>query len=323
MSGLTRPGAALRCPDCGGTLDVEPAPAAGRLPETGRLRCAACRRDHPLVRGVPRFVTASAGYAESFGIQWRRGEVQRPAEDRAVFLAKTSFGPDELAGRLVLDAGCGSGRYAAVAAGLGAEVAAVDVTAAVQRARAVCAGLPAVQVIQADLLRLPFAAGTFDAIYSIGVLHHTADTRTAFDALVRVLKPGGRLAIWVYRRNTWLQERVNSALRAVARRLSDRSLHRLAVVGAVGGGIPLVRHANPFSSHPDWHIRVCDTYDWYAPRYQHHHTLAETVSWFRAGGFEDIRPLRGYLPRGPRYDWIHDRGFLPGSGVSVVGRRPA
>jgi SAM-dependent methyltransferase len=158
------------------------------------------------------------------------------------------------------------------------------------------------------------------------VLHHTADTRAAFDALVEVLKPGGRLAIWVYRRNTWLQERLNAALRALARRLSDRSLHRLAVAGAVGGGIPLVRRANllvPFSSHPDWHIRVCDTYDWYAPRFQHHHTVAETVSWFRAQGFEDVRPLRGYLPRGPRYDWIHDRGFLPGSGVSVVGRRPA
>jgi SAM-dependent methyltransferase len=242
-----------------------------------------------------------------------------------VFLAKTGFGPADLDGRLVLDAGCGSGRYAAVAASLGAEIAAVDVTAAVERAREVCADLPTVQVVQADLLRLPFAAATFDTIYSIGVLHHTADTRTAFDALVRVLKPGGRLAVWVYRRNTWLQERVNGALRAVARRLSDRTLHRLAVAGAVGGGIPLVRHANllvPFSSHPDWGIRVCDTYDWYAPRFQHHHTVAETVEWFRARGFEDVRPLRGYLPRGPRYDWIHDRGLLPGSGVSVVGRRP-
>jgi SAM-dependent methyltransferase len=274
---------------------------------------------------VPRFVTAETSYAESFGIQWQRYEVQRPPEDRAVFLAKTGFGPDDLDGRFVLDAGCGSGRYATVAASCGAHVAAVDVTAAVERARLTCADRPTVQVVQADLLRLPFGSATFDTIYSIGVLHHTADTRAAFDALVRVLKPGGRLAIWVYRRNAWLQERVNGVLRAVARRLSDRALHRLAVVGAIGGGIPLVRHANllvPFSSHPDWHIRVCDTYDWYAPRFQHHHTVAETVGWFRARGFEDIRPLRGYLPRDSRYDWVHDRGLLPGSGVSVVGRLP-
>jgi SAM-dependent methyltransferase len=76
-----------------------------------------------------------------------------------VFLAKTGFGPADLAGRLVLDAGCGSGRYAAVAASLGPQVAAVDVTMAVERARETCAPLPDVQVVQADLLRLPFTPG--------------------------------------------------------------------------------------------------------------------------------------------------------------------
>lgn len=204
MRGLTPAAAALRCPDCGAPPEVEPRPAeSGRLPPEGRLLCAACRRDYPIVWSVPRFVTTPTGYAESFGIQWRRYEVQRPAEDRAVFLAKTGFESADLEGRLVLDAGCGSGRYAGVAASLGAQVAAVDVTAAVERAREVCALLPTVQVVQADLLHLPFAPATFDTIYSIGVLHHTVDTRTAFDALVRVLKPRGRLAVWVYRRNTW------------------------------------------------------------------------------------------------------------------------
>lgn len=327
MPALTRVSAALRCPGCLGTLALEapPRPDAVR-PGEGRLRCPACGEAYPVVHGVPRFVRGVTGYAESFGIQWRRYDVQRPAEDREVFLAKTGFQPRELDGRLVLDAGCGSGRYAAVAAGLGAHVAAVDVTAAVDRAREVCAGLPTVQVIQADLLRLPFEPATFDAIYSLGVLHHTADTRAAFLALVRVLRPGGRLAVWVYRRNTRPQEALNSALRALARRLPDRALHALAVAGAIAGGVPVVRFANllvPFSSHPDWRLRVCDTYDWYAPRFQHHHTEAEVVGWFRAAGLEDIHALRGYRPRGPVYDWVHDRGLLPGSGISVVGRRPA
>jgi hypothetical protein len=52
-------------------------------------------------------------------------------------------------------------------------------------------------------------------------------------------------------------------------------------------------------------------------------SLAEALGWFHAWGFEDVRALRGYTPRGSRYDWIHDHGLLPGSGISVVGRRPA
>jgi SAM-dependent methyltransferase len=319
------PSALLRCPACGGALAADPSAENGPTGGDGRLVCAGCARAFPVVRGIPRFVPAPAGYAESFGIQWTRYEVQRPDEDRAIFLAKTGFDPDTLAGRLVLDAGCGSGRYAGVAARLGARVFAVDVTQAVERAREVCADLPTVQVVQADILRLPFAPATFDAIYSIGVLHHTADTRAAFDALVRLLRPGGRLAVWIYRRTTRLQETVNSGLRAMTTRLPDRALHRLATAGAVLGGVPIFRHLNllvPFSSHPDRHVRVCDTYDWYAPRYQHHHSEAEVVGWFRVHGFQDVRTLRGYSPRGAWYDRCQARGLIPGSGVNVVGRRP-
>ena len=192
MRRLTPALAALRCLGCGGSLVIGP-PAAqgGRLPSEGQLCCDACRREYPVVSGVPRFTTGPTGYAESFGIQWRRYDVQDPSEDREVFLAKTDFGAADLQGRLVLDAGCGSGRYTAIAARFGAHVAAVDVTAAVERAREVCAHLPEVQVTQADLLRLPFAPATFDTIYSIGVLHHTTDTRAAFATLVRCAQAGG------------------------------------------------------------------------------------------------------------------------------------
>jgi SAM-dependent methyltransferase len=317
--------ALLRCPACGGALTAAPRDHEGAAGGDDRLVCAGCAQGFPVVRGIPRFVPAPTGYAESFGIQWTRYEVQRPDEDRAIFLAKTGFDPAALAGRLVLDAGCGSGRYAAVAGRLGARVFAVDVTQAVERAREVCASLPAVQVVQADILRLPFAPGTFDAIYSIGVLHHTADTRAAFDALARLLRPGGQLAIWVYRRTTGPQEAINRGLRAMTTRLPDRTLHRLATAGALVGGIPLLRHLNvvvPFSSHPDRHVRVCDTYDWYAPRYQHHHGEAEVVGWFRSHGFEEVRTLRGYAPRGGWYDRCQAWGLIPGSGVNVSGRRP-
>jgi SAM-dependent methyltransferase len=52
--------------------------------------------------------------------------------------------------------------------------------------------------VQADLLRLPFADGTFDYIYCLGVLHHLANAETAVRALVRTLTPGGRLRVYLY-----------------------------------------------------------------------------------------------------------------------------
>ncbi len=76
----------------------------------------------------------------------------------------------------------------------------MDLSGAVEAARDLTADLPAVSVVRGDLLRPPFATGTFDHIYSLGVLDHTPDPRAAFLALARLLRPGGRIAIWVYPR---------------------------------------------------------------------------------------------------------------------------
>ena len=45
---------------------------------------------------------------------------------------------------------------------------------------------------------LPFRRGSFDLVFSIGVLHHTPSTEQAFRALVPLVKPGGEIAISVY-----------------------------------------------------------------------------------------------------------------------------
>ena len=141
-------------------------------------------------------------YAASFGRQWNRYDVMRPDEDEATFLVKTGVAAGELAGKLVLDAGCGGGRYAHLVGGRGARVIGVDLSAAVEKAAALCHDLPDVAIVQADLLDLPLAEGCFDLVYSIGVLHHTPDPRRAFAQIARRVKPGGRLAVWLYRRNT-------------------------------------------------------------------------------------------------------------------------
>src|SRR5262249_51781033 len=77
-------------------------------------------------------------------------------------------------------------------------VVGVDLSAAVEAAAANLADRPNAWILQADIGALPFARESFDAIFSIGVLHHTPDARAHFARLIELLKPGGDIAIWLY-----------------------------------------------------------------------------------------------------------------------------
>jgi SAM-dependent methyltransferase len=310
----------LRCPDCGGNLVQSSVGNDGEL----QLVCGGCHRAFPVVDGIPRFVEQA--HLASFGRQWNAYEVAHDEEDRATFAAKTGIGLHDLAGLRVLDAGCGGGRYSKVAAEAGGDVVGVDHSTAVEKAARLCVHLSNASFAQADLKQLPLAPASFDVVFSIGVMHHDADTRAVFDSVARMVKPGGRLAVWLYRRNQRWQEWINTALRRRTVRMPPERLERWCRVGAFLGGIPILnRTVNKlvnFSSHPSWENRVCDTFDWYAPAYQHHHTADELCEWFRSAGFGDLKVLPPEKS-GRLYRWTYEHSLLIGSGVNVLGTRGA
>src|SRR3954467_101168 len=121
----------LKCPKCKGVLDPVDEPAS--------LGCRGWGASYPVVGGVPRL--AGEGYVASFGRQWNRYDVARDDEDEAVFAVKTGGDPREVEGLLVLDAGCGGGRYAKLAGRFGAKVVGVDLSSAVEKAATACADL--------------------------------------------------------------------------------------------------------------------------------------------------------------------------------------
>jgi SAM-dependent methyltransferase len=265
-----------------------------------------------------------------YSLQWNTFRVVRPEEDRATFRARTGLGEVELAGELVLDAGCGMGRYLRVASGLGARVVGIDLSRSVDAARDMTRDQAGVFVIQGDLLRPPFAEGTFDHVYSLGVLDHTPDPRGAFLGLARLLKPGGRIAIWVYPRERPALERVMDAHRAVSTRLPLGALVALSRLMAPVGALKRRMMASPIrlvgrlgvalniatigvSMHPDPEVRVCDTLDWYAPRHASRHTPEEVRGWFDEAGLCEVRNLSA--------DRAHFHAGQ-GNGVNLAGRRP-
>jgi ubiquinone/menaquinone biosynthesis C-methylase UbiE len=211
-----------------------------------------------------------------------------------MFEQKTGWKPSSLHAKCVLDAGCGMGRFAEVCASAGAEVHAVDLSVAVDAAAQNLKRFSNVSFYQADIMNLPFADNAFDAIYSIGVLHHTPDTRKSFLALTRLLKPGGEIAIWVY--SSALRRMVGGELlRTVTPRLPKSILlkaSRIAVPLYYVHKLPLVGRITvtllPTSLHPDPEWRWLDTFDWYSPRYQWKHTYSEVERWFGEAGLTNV-----------------------------------
>ena len=296
----------LRCPTCRGTLTLADARTQGDEIESGALRCE-CGRSYPVRNGIPRFVGSDA-YTESFSFEWhvhRRTQVDSANAGTAMaglsaraFAGRVDFPLEELAGKLVLDVGCGSGRYAEVAAAHGAEVIGVDLSLAVDAARENLRHRPNVHLVQADVFALPFADAVFDLVYSFGVLHHTPDCERAFRQLPRVLRPGGTLAIFVYAAYNKAIVYSSAVWRALTTRLPKRLLYwlshvavplywlyRIPVVGHVGRAVFVI----PMLPH--WRWRVLDTFDWYSPRYQSKHTHWEVFRWFESEGFGDVKVL--------------------------------
>jgi SAM-dependent methyltransferase len=288
--------ALLRCPNCRSPLSNS----------EGGLSCPACGRRFPEVRGVLRFVD-EGNYADSFGYQWQRFQrTQLDSAHRNIsevdFAQKTGLKPEDLQGKLILDVGCGMGRFAEVATRWGARVVGIDLSAAAEVAAKNLADREFV-AFQSDVFSLPFAPESFDCIYSMGVLHHTPDCEKAVKVLPQYLKPGGTLAVWLYSGyNKWY--RFTDQYRKVTHRMSPRVLHSffrvavpffywldrgLRVIPVVGKPVAgVVHHVFPVNRHPDAEIRVLDTLDWYSPKYQSKHTYEQVFRWFESCGLESL-----------------------------------
>jgi SAM-dependent methyltransferase len=309
----------LRCPHCNtdqreAQLSLVDADQSHDEIESGVLNCADCKARHPIVAGIPRFVPLD-NYADNFGFQWNRFRKtqldshsgQSISRDR--FLKSTGWPPDSLAGKTVLDIGCGAGRFVEVALSCGAIVFAVDYSGAVDACRANFSEHPNLHVVQADVYALPFADECFDAIYCLGVLQHTPNPREAFLSLPRHLKSGGRLAVDVYQGGWRRAVHTKYWLRPVTTRVPqqrlfhavERSMPALMGLSRAVGRIPAVgRYAQrllPIANYDglygldqrqlhEW--AVLDTFDMLAPTYDQPQTPRALASWTRHAGLEAV-----------------------------------
>lgn len=285
----------------------------------GVLACGSCQAAFPIRRGVPRFAsTLPAGDVsdtiDAFGYQWTRANAvfrSARASSTDVFLDFIHpVAPSSFAGRTVLDAGCGLGRFTIASNSLGAGfVIGVDLSDAVDVAFENTRDRLDVLIVQADILRLPIRR-VVDYAFSVGVLHHTADPRGAFLHVASKVVPGGGISAWVYGRenNGWIVygvdpiRRVTSRLpRPVLLALSHLAALPLTVIVKTVYG-PVARHRRvsglgrylfyfdylAFLAQFGYREHAFIIFDHAVPSIARYIRRDEFVEWFSAAGLERV-----------------------------------
>lgn len=322
----------FRCPGCGSLLRAESAPpqANGNMTE-GHLICTSCGRQSPVVRSVPRFVP-SEGYAHNWGYQWNVFEKtqldshsgNRMSHER--FFATTQW-PATMQGQVILEAGCGMGRFTEVALETGAEVYSFDLSNSVEANFRNNGRSDRVHIFQASIYEIPLRKESFDRIFCMGVLQYCTDVRGAFMSLVPFLKPGGEIVIDCYEKHTGLLPPLKYWVRPFLTWMGPERLHeflsrtippafyvkkalvKVPFIGKfLGALIPIgpVSHAPKFN-FPDQEliqVKINSALGWYAPVCDNPQTKPTVRQWFSDAGLVDVFVGNGF------------------NGINARGRKP-
>ena len=202
------------CPECLNSFKLVSYDSEKEEIFNGKLVCENCNIQFPISDGIPVIldeVGQMVNTQEAFSKQWRlqsKGKLERDtiygkSESDELNEFKNTFDItdwNELKGKLILDAGCGSGRLTSNVAKVAtdATVIGIDISDGARVAYQYSKRSPNYHIVQCDIKRLPFKRKFFDFIWSQGVIHHTQNTYYSFKKLLEALSLKGKIYILVY-----------------------------------------------------------------------------------------------------------------------------
>jgi len=288
--------------------------------KSGELTGAVSKKHYPIINFIPRFVSDD-GYNTSFGKQWHRysrTQIDRYngtklSHDR--FYSSTGWKTRSLDGLKILEVGCGAGRFTEVLLEEGADVYSVDYSSAVDVCYKNHGSHPNWFIAQADIYALPFQTDYFDRIICYGVLQHTPDPKKAFLSLIPFLRPGGEVAIDLYRQsfgmNRWtskywyrfmtkrmpMDKLLNLVEWYVPRWLPiDTVISRIPVLRTIiPGFVPCWNYTGvlPLNKEQIVEWAKLDTFDALSPWYDKPQTISGVKEWFEKAGLRKINVRAG------------------------------
>ncbi len=310
----------LACPDCRGAIALaEVSVEDSDDVVEGRLACEACARHFPIRRRVAVFVDESK-YAESFGWQWQRyARLQRDSYNgttivRDTILKRSGWTPEHLAGKLLVECGCGSGSETEALVDLAGTVVSFDLSEAVFEFEESLLKRDNLLVLRADITRIPLKARRFDVVYCHRVVMHTPDPPTSFASMASHVAPGGEFFLHSYSTHWKSLANYKYLWRPLTKRLPHTAVYRILrvvgwplywLVGALNR-LAFLRRLNrlliPFENHAralkkagttlSWRERYeysfLITFDALTPTFDNPNSPETLLAWFEDAGFLDV-----------------------------------
>jgi 2-polyprenyl-3-methyl-5-hydroxy-6-metoxy-1,4-benzoquinol methylase len=196
-----------------------------RLEQKGDILCCPQGEKFFVQHGIPRFVN-QRNYAEAFGAQWKKYRLTQLDSFSGVPITEERLRRclgeklwTNLAGKHVLECGCGAGRFTEILLRQGALVTSIDLSDAVEANQQTFPQSGSHRIVQADILRAPFRLGQFDIVLCLGVIQHTPKPEATMTALAGHMKAGGALVIDHYTYHLSEFTKIATLLRFVFKRL--------------------------------------------------------------------------------------------------------
>ena len=237
------------------------------------------------------------GSPDRFGYEWDVYAEILPEHEEQFRRWTVPLEPQDWQGKDFLDVGCGMGRnsYWPLKYGATGGVA-VDIDErSLESARRNLKPFPGMRVMRASVYDLPFE-DRFDFAFSIGVVHHLEYPQRALERMVRTVKPGGRVLIWVYGRenNRWLVSVLDPFRRVLFSRLPIGVAHHLSLYPAVliwllvRLGVRPIEYFRLIRKFDFAHLRAI-VFDQMLPRIAHYWPRETVARMMLEAGLVDIR----------------------------------
>lgn len=175
--------------------------------------------------GIPSFVEDEA-YVSAFGLQWLMHAKTQLDSHTGLSITRgrllRMFGPlySKLDSKVILEAGCGAGRFTEILLENNSLITSLDLSVSVLANHENNGKKANLRIVRASITALPFDEGQYDIVFCPGVVQHTPNPTESIIALFKELKPGGWLVFDQYRYNVSSMLKTTWLVRLILKRLT-------------------------------------------------------------------------------------------------------